>query len=108
MLDATPRLGTRRETTGISIIMSWALAFAVQNRVSTVELNNDDTISATTVPVNTYFLSHSDMDVIRDKIVLQVKQIITSYVKCIEEIPVEQHIRHFIEQSQMKSELVNL
>jgi len=89
--------------------MSWALAFAAKNRVSTVAFNNDDTIPATDVPMSTYFLSHSDMDGIRDKMVLQVKQIITTYVKCFEEIPVEQHIRHdFFEQSKMKSELVNL
>ncbi|KAK3107416.1 hypothetical protein FSP39_014037, partial [Pinctada imbricata] len=100
---------TRHPGVNKNSMMIWALCFATQNRISfSHEEFNQDTISATEIPLNIFLPSKDDFQCLRERMEIMVQHIIVKYFDEFKECTVPRITHEFTEESDTKSHIVNL
>jgi hypothetical protein len=88
----------------------WALAFAVNNRISTNDLDEDDSIvRCEEIPIAQYLPQESDLEEIHSRMVVLVERILCKYLDCFKELEGESNkpiLHEYSKESCCKSDVV--
>lgn len=86
---------------------TWALAYAIRNRISTTKLDGTNTKMASAIDANTFILNELEKKRIRDRLTNMVTRVVKKHLPAASGIEVDANLWHpYVEQSKRKSEMV--
>ncbi|XP_053403746.1 uncharacterized protein LOC123554765 isoform X2 [Mercenaria mercenaria] len=89
---------------------SRALAYVAKNRIQTTHFDDEESVAASEIPTESFFVTNAEAGLVREEMVLMVQRIITEYLSLFQ--PLKDSVlesRHMYEtESAGKSELFNI
>lgn len=86
------------------------MAYAAKNRINTNKYTDANVVTACDVPLEAYYLTTANIDIIKERMKIQISRILVKYIDCFEHLRdvTPAHILHrYSVESRKKSEVVS-